>query len=38
MLFRDAPLKLNESLLVDGYLIEVIERGDFGDVVRVTRK
>jgi M6 family metalloprotease-like protein len=34
---RDAPLMLNESLLVDGYLIKVIEKGDFGDVIRVEK-
>jgi M6 family metalloprotease-like protein len=37
ILLRDAPLMLNESLLVDGYLIKVIEKGDFGDVVRVEK-
>jgi M6 family metalloprotease-like protein len=36
--FRDAPLKLNESRLVDGYKIEVIESGVFGDVIRVTKE
>jgi hypothetical protein len=29
---------LNESLLVDGFFIEVVEKGDFGDVVRVSRR
>lgn len=38
MLFRDAPLKLNERIVVDGYLIEVIESGNFGDVVRVSKQ
>lgn len=38
MLFRDAPLKLNERLLLDGYVIEVIERGNFGDVIRVSKQ
>jgi M6 family metalloprotease-like protein len=38
ILLRDAPLMLNESLLVDGYFIEVVEKGDFGDVVRVSRR
>ena len=34
---RDAPLKLNESRLVGGYTIEVVESGVFGDVVKVTK-
>jgi M6 family metalloprotease-like protein len=38
MLFRDAPLKLNERLLLDGYVIEVIESGNFGDVIRVIKQ
>jgi M6 family metalloprotease-like protein len=36
-LFRDAPLKLNETRIVDGYTIRVIESGVFGDVVEVSR-
>jgi M6 family metalloprotease-like protein len=36
-LFRDAPLKLNESRIVDGYTIKVIESGVFGDVVEVSK-
>jgi hypothetical protein len=36
-LFRDAPLKLNESRIVDGYTIRVIESGVFGDVVQVSQ-
>jgi hypothetical protein len=35
--FRDAPLKLNDSLIVDGYTIRVIESGVFGDVVEVNK-
>jgi M6 family metalloprotease-like protein len=35
--FEDAPLKLGETYLVDGYSIEVIESGVFGDVVRVRK-
>jgi M6 family metalloprotease-like protein len=35
--FRDAPLKLNESRIVDGYKITVIESGDFGDVIKVEK-
>jgi len=35
--FRDAPLKLNESRIVDGYTIRVIESGLFGDVVEVSQ-
>lgn len=37
ILFRDAPIKLNEILEVDGYKIEVVESGDFGDVVKVEK-
>ncbi len=36
-LFRDAPLKLNETRIVDGYTIRVIESGVFGDVVEVSQ-
>jgi len=35
--FSDAPLKLNESLVVEGYRISVIESGDFGDVIKVEK-
>jgi hypothetical protein len=35
--FRDAPLKLNDSRMVDGYEIRVIESGVFGDVIEVSR-
>jgi len=35
--FRDAPLKLNESRIVDGYTIKVIESGAFGDVIEVSK-
>jgi hypothetical protein len=35
--FRDAPLKSNESRIVDGYTIRVIESGVFGDVVEVSK-
>ena len=34
---RDAPLKLRERLEVDGYTIEVIESGEFGDVIKVIK-
>ena len=34
---RDAPLKLKERREVDGYTIEVIESGEFGDVIKVTK-
>jgi M6 family metalloprotease-like protein len=37
ILLRDAPLKLNELRVVDGYTIEVIESGVFGDVIKVTK-
>ena len=37
VLLEDAPLKLSETYLVDGYSIEVIESGVFGDVVRVRK-
>jgi hypothetical protein len=32
-----APLKLGEKVTVEGYSIEVVESGNYGDVVRVTR-
>jgi hypothetical protein len=38
VLLEDAPLKLNETYLVDGYSIEVIESGVFGDVIKVSKK
>jgi hypothetical protein len=31
-------LKLGETYLVDGYAIEVIESGVFGDVIKVSKK
>lgn len=34
---EDAPLKLSETYLVDGYFIEVIESGVFGDVIKVSK-
>jgi M6 family metalloprotease-like protein len=34
---RDAPLKVNELVVLDGYTIEVIESGEFGDVIKVTK-
>ena len=34
---RDAPLKLSELLVIDGYTIEVIESGGFGDVIKVSK-
>jgi len=34
---RDAPLKLKERLEVNGYTIVVIENGEFGDVIKVTK-
>jgi M6 family metalloprotease-like protein len=37
ILLRDAPLKLNELRVIDGYTIEVIESGVFGDVIKVTK-
>jgi hypothetical protein len=37
VLLRDAPLKLNELRVIDGYTIEVIESGVFGDVIKVTK-
>jgi hypothetical protein len=33
----DAPLKLNESLTLQGYKITVVEAGAFGDVVKVEK-
>ena len=33
----DAPLKLGESLVTNGYKITVVEAGDFGDVVKVEK-
>jgi hypothetical protein len=38
VLLEDAPLKLSETYLVDGYSIEVIESGVFGDVIKVSKK
>jgi M6 family metalloprotease-like protein len=35
--YTDAALKLNESVTFDGWEITVIESGDFGDVVKVTK-
>jgi hypothetical protein len=35
--FKDAPLKLNDTYLVEGYSITVIESGIFGDVVKVEK-
>ena len=35
---EDAPLKRSESYVVDGYSIEVIESGVFGDVIKVSKK
>ena len=37
ILLRDAPLKLNELRVIDGYTIEVVESGGFGDVIKVTK-
>jgi len=37
ILLRDAPLKFKDSIVLDGYLIEVIENGVFGDVVKVEK-
>jgi M6 family metalloprotease-like protein len=37
VLLRDAPLKLNELRVIDGYTIEVIESGVFGDVIKVAK-
>ena len=39
MFFRlaDAPLKLNESVSLEGYKITVVEAGAFGDVVKVEK-
>lgn len=34
---EDAPLKLGENYLVDGYSIEVIESEVFGDVIKVNK-
>lgn len=36
-MFRDAPLKLGESRTVDGYQIEVVESGSWGDVIKVSQ-
>jgi hypothetical protein len=33
----DAPLKLNESIISNGYKISVVESGNFGDVIRVEK-
>ena len=33
----DAPLKLNESVTLEGYKITVVEAGAFGDVVKVEK-
>jgi M6 family metalloprotease-like protein len=34
---QDAPLKLGETYLVEGYRITVIETGVFGDVIKVSK-
>jgi len=36
-LHRDAPLKSGESISLEGYKIEVLEAGKFGDVVKVSK-
>jgi hypothetical protein len=33
----DAPLKLNESIINNGYKISGVESGNFGDVVKVEK-
>jgi len=33
----DAPLKINESIISNGYKISVVETGNFGDVVKVEK-
>jgi len=33
----DAPLKINESIISNGYKISVVESGNFGDVVKVEK-
>lgn len=35
--FEDAPLKLGEFLIYEGFRISVVETGDFGDVVKVEK-
>jgi hypothetical protein len=35
--FRDAPLKIGDTYIVDGYSISVIESGVFGDVIKVNK-
>lgn len=35
--YSDAPLKLKESMVVEGYRITVVESGDFGDVIKVEK-
>ncbi len=35
--YTDSALRLNEFVVADGWKITVIERGEFGDVVRVER-
>lgn len=37
MLLHDAPLKLGEHAITNGYKITVVESGTFGDVVRVEK-
>jgi hypothetical protein len=32
-----APLRLNESVITNGYRISVVETGSFGDLVEVTK-
>jgi hypothetical protein len=33
----DAPLKIGESIVSNGFKISVVESGDFGDVVKVEK-
>jgi hypothetical protein len=33
----DAPLKVGESLLTNGFKISVVEAGKYGDVVKVEK-
>jgi hypothetical protein len=35
--YTDSTLRLGEYVIADGWKITVIERGDFGDVVRVEK-
>jgi hypothetical protein len=35
--YTDAALKLNESVVTNGWKITVVESGDFGDVVKVEK-